>query len=103
MRLAVSQQLSASTMPKFVAKFCDIHPNIQVTLTDCSVDDVVEHIENLEADLGVAPERVHSDDLPPAISISLMFCVFFFAILFCGACHSPICQKRCFALDGFIE
>lgn len=62
-RLAVSQQLSASTMPKFIAKFCELHPHIQVTLTDCSVDDVVEHIENLEADLGVAPERVHSDDL----------------------------------------
>ena len=72
-RLAVSQQLSASTMPKFVAKFCDIHPNIQVTLTDCSVDDVVEHIENLEADLGVAPERVHSDDLQAVVFFSSPF------------------------------
>lgn len=62
-RLAVSQQLAASTLPKFVAKFCELHPNIQVTLTDCSVDNVVEHIENLEADLGIAPERFYSDDL----------------------------------------
>lgn len=62
-RLAVSQQLSASAMPKFIAKFCQLHPDIQVTLTDCSIDDVVWHIENLEADLGVAPERAHSDDL----------------------------------------
>lgn len=61
--LAVSQQLSASTMPKFIAKFCELHPNIEVTLTDCSIDQVVEHIENLEADLGVAPERNYSDDL----------------------------------------
>ncbi len=61
--LAVSQQLSASTMPKFIAKFCELHPNIQVTLTDCSVDQVVNHIENLEADLGIAPERFYSDDL----------------------------------------
>ncbi|MDO4699801.1 MAG: LysR family transcriptional regulator [Moraxella sp.] len=61
--LAVSQQLSASTMPKFIAKFCELHPNIQVTLTDCSVDQVVSHIENLEADLGIAPERAYSDDL----------------------------------------
>lgn len=62
-RLAVSQQLSASAMPKFVAKFCDIHPNIQVTLTDCSIDEVVNHTENLEVDLGIAPERAYSDDL----------------------------------------
>lgn len=61
--LAVSQQLSASTMPKFIAKFCELHPNIEVTLTDCSINQVVEHIENLEADLGVAPERNYSDDL----------------------------------------
>lgn len=72
-RLAVSQQLSASTMPKFIAKFCEIHPRIQVTLTDCSVDDVVEHIENLEADLGVAPERLYSDDLQADVLFSSPF------------------------------
>lgn len=72
-RLAVSQQLSASAMPKLVAKFCDIHPNIQVTLIDCSVDQVVDHIENLEADLGVAPERAHSDDLNAGVMFSSPF------------------------------
>ena len=72
-RLAVSQQLSASIMPKFIAKFCELHPNIQVTLTDCSVDEVVEHIENLEADLGVAPERNHSNDLRVDVLFSSTF------------------------------
>lgn len=71
--LAVSQQLSASTMPKFIAKFCELHPNIEVTLTDCSIDDVVEHIENLEADLGVAPERLYSDDLHADVLFSSPF------------------------------
>lgn len=71
--LAVSQQLSASTMPKFIAKFCELHPNIEVTLTDCSIDQVVEHIENLEADLGVAPERSYSDDLHADILFSSPF------------------------------
>jgi transcriptional regulator, LysR family len=71
--LAVSQQLSASTMPKFIAKFCELHPNIEVTLTDCSIDQVVEHIENLEADLGIAPERSYSDDLHADILFSSPF------------------------------
>ena len=71
--LAVSQQLSASTMPKFIAKLCELHPNIEVTLTDCSIDQVVEHIENLEADLGVAPERSYSDDLHADILFSSPF------------------------------
>ena len=76
-RLAVSQQLSASTMPKFIAKFCELYPNIQVTLTDCSVDNVVEHIENLEADLGVAPERSYSDDL----NVDVLFSSPFYLVL----------------------
>nr|WP_281177244.1 LysR family transcriptional regulator [Moraxella oblonga] len=71
--LAVSQQLSASTLPKFIAKFCELHPNIQVTLTDCSVDEVVGHIENLEADLGIAPERFYSDDLHADVLFSSPF------------------------------
>ncbi len=72
-RLAVSQQLSASSMPKLIAKFSELHPNIQVTLTDCSVDEVVEHIENLEADLGIAPERVFSSDLDAKVLFSSPF------------------------------
>lgn len=71
--LAVSQQLSASTLPKFIAKFCELHPNIQVTLTDCSVDEVVGHIENLEADLGIAPERFYGDDLKTDVLFSSPF------------------------------
>lgn len=62
-RLAVSQQLAASAMPQFIAKFCEKFPDIQVTLVDCSVDDVVAQVENLGIDLGIAPERRHSDDV----------------------------------------
>lgn len=62
-RLAVSQQLAASAMPQFIAKFRETHPNIQVTLTDCSIDDVVASVENLQTDLGIAPERSYSDDV----------------------------------------
>lgn len=62
-RLAVSQQLAASAMPQFIAKFREAHPNIQVTLTDCSIDDVVASVENLQTDLGIAPERTYSDDV----------------------------------------
>lgn len=61
--LAVSQQLAASAMPQLVAKFCATYPDIQVTLTDCSIDDVVNHVENLATDLGIAPERNYSDDV----------------------------------------
>ncbi|MDO5651086.1 MAG: LysR family transcriptional regulator [Moraxella sp.] len=72
-RIAVSQQLAASTMPQFVAKFCAAHPNIQVTLVDCSVDNVVNQVENLETDLGIAPERGFSDDVEAQVLFESSF------------------------------
>ncbi len=72
-RLAVSQQLAASAMPQFIAKFCATYPNIQVTLTDCSIDEVVQHVENLETDLGIAPERHFSDDVEAKVLFESSF------------------------------
>ncbi len=66
-RLAVSQQLAASAMPQFIAKFRSTYPNIQVTLVDCSIDDVVAQVENLQTDLGIAPERSYSSDVSATV------------------------------------
>lgn len=71
--LAVSQQLAASAMPQLIAKFCATYPNIQVTLTDCSIDDVVNLVENLAVDLGIAPERTHCADVTAAILFESSF------------------------------
>lgn len=72
-RLSVSQQLAASAMPQFIAKFCETYPNIQVTLVDCSIDDVVSQVENLETDLGIAPERHYSADVDAAVLFESSF------------------------------
>lgn len=72
-RLAVSQQLAASAMPQFIAKFCQTYPDIQVTLVDCSVDEVVAQVENLETDLGIAPEKAHSEDITTAVLFESSF------------------------------
>lgn len=71
--LAVSQQLAASAMPQLIAKFCATYPNIQVTLTDCSIDDVVNLVENLAVDLGIAPERTYSSDVTAAVLFESSF------------------------------
>lgn len=72
-RLAVSQQLAASAMPQFIAKFCQTYPNIQVTLMDCSVDKVVAQVENLETDLGIAPEKSYSEDINAVVLFESSF------------------------------
>lgn len=86
-RLAVSQQLAASAMPQFIAKFCAIYPNIQVTLVDCSIDDVVMQVENLATDLGIAPERGHSAD----VSAEVLFESSFYLVL--PKCH-PLAKRK---------
>lgn len=86
-RLAVSQQLAASAMPQFIAKFCQNYPNIQVTLVDCSVDKVVAQVENLETDLGIAPEKSHSED----VQATILFESSFYLVL---PKHHPLAKRK---------
>lgn len=62
-RLAVSQQLAASGMPRLIHKFRQSHPNVQVTLIDCSIEEVISRVHSLEADIGIGPERAPSIDI----------------------------------------
>ena len=54
-RLAVSQ-FAASSMPAVIAQFTKEYPDISVSLLDCSAENVLEHIQNIEVDLGVGTE-----------------------------------------------
>lgn len=103
-QLAVSQQLAACAMPQLIAKFCAMYPDIQITLTDCSVDDVVGHVENIATDFGVAPERAYSE----AVSAQVLFESPFYLVLpktHPLACHSSIAwedlkQHKLITLNG---
>ncbi|MDO4250487.1 MAG: LysR family transcriptional regulator [Moraxella sp.] len=86
-RLAVSQQLAAAAMPQFIAKFCETYPNIQVTLVDCSIDDVVHQVENLATDLGIAPERTYSED----VKAEVLFESSFYLVL---PKHHPLASRK---------
>lgn len=74
-RLAVSQQLAASAMPSLIQKFRQTHPNIQVTLLDCSIEEVISRVQLLEADIGVGPERVLTNDVMASELFSSQFCL----------------------------
>lgn len=76
-RLAVSQQFAASTIPSLIAEFYQAYPNINITLVDCSVENVLKHLENREVDLGIGAERGHSDD----IQADFLFEMPFFVVL----------------------
>lgn len=62
-RLAVSQQLAASGMPRLIHKFATIYPSVQVTLLDCSIEEVISRVQSLDADIGIGPERTLGSDI----------------------------------------
>ena len=76
-RLAVSQ-VGASSMPAVIAQFAKAYPDISVSLLDCSAENVLEHIQNIEVDLGVGTERGFTepdDDISADLLYQLPFCV----------------------------
>ena len=76
-RLAVSQ-FAASSMPAVIAQFAKTYPDISVSLLDCSAENVLERIQNIEVDLGVGTERGFTepdDDISADLLYQLPFCV----------------------------
>ena len=76
-RLAVSQ-FAASSMPAVIARFAKAYPDISMSLLDCSAENVLEHIQNIEVDLGVGTERGFTepdDDISADLLYQLPFCV----------------------------
>ncbi|HSP85606.1 MAG TPA: LysR substrate-binding domain-containing protein [Psychrobacter sp.] len=76
-RLAVSQ-FAASSMPAVIAQFAKEYPDISVSLLDCSAENVLEHIQNIEVDLGVGTELEFmdtEDDVSADLLYQLPFCV----------------------------
>ena len=80
-RLAVSQ-FAASSMPAVIAQFAKEYPDISVSLLDCSAENVLEHIQNIEVDLGVGTEvgtelefMETEDDIRADLLYQLPFCV----------------------------
>lgn len=62
-RIAAPQQLAASILPKLVGHFKKAYPNIQVNLIDCTIKEVVDCVQRLEADIGLAPALTYHADL----------------------------------------
>ena len=74
-RIAASQQLAASAMPELIREFKLAYPNVQVTLLDCSVEEVISRVELLEADIGIGPERMLGADVAASELFSSEFCL----------------------------
>ncbi|MGP9543845.1 LysR substrate-binding domain-containing protein [Psychrobacter sp. AOP7-B1-25] len=76
-RLAVSQ-FAASSLPAVIAQFSKEYPNIGVSLLDCSAENLLKHVQDIEVDLGVGTELgifEAEDDIGADLLYQLPFCV----------------------------
>lgn len=76
-RLAVSQ-FAASSLPAVIAQFAQKHPHISVSLLDCSAENLLKHVQDIEVDLGVGTELgifEAEDDISADLLYQLPFCV----------------------------
>lgn len=85
-RFAVSQQLAASVIPDLITRFQQHYPDIRLHLVDCSVEQVLDQVNNADVDFGMGPERT----LPPDIESNLLFALPFYVALPAG---HPLAQQ----------
>lgn len=70
-RIAAPQVIAAMILPSIMAQFQALHPRIVLRLTDCSVENLVDHVIQAEVDIAVGPDRpldnrIHSQMLFPS-------------------------------------
>lgn len=56
-RLAAPQMLSCTMVPEVIAAYRAQHPEVQVRLTDCPLEQVSARVFSGEVDFGIGPER----------------------------------------------
>ncbi len=68
-RIAAPQLMSCTMLPEVIAAYRAEHPDIQVKLVDCAVENVNARVLSGEVDFGVGPER----DAPAQVAARMLF------------------------------
>lgn len=72
-RIAVPQLMACTLLPESVAAFTELHPGIEVLVTDAGVESVSARVLAGEVDLGVGPERAPSAELRARPMLNMQF------------------------------
>lgn len=62
-RIAAPQMLSCTMVPEVIAAYRARHPEVQVRLTDCPLEQVSARVFSGEVDFGIGPERDATADI----------------------------------------
>lgn len=72
-KIAVTQQLASAKLPKILAKFKALYPQIALEIIDCGVEAIQECVRDTTVDIGIGPERALSHGLQQEPLFALSF------------------------------
>ncbi|QYF92340.1 LysR family transcriptional regulator [Massilia sp. PAMC28688] len=76
-RVAAPQLMSCTLLPEIIASYRRAHPDIQVRLVDCAVEQVTGRVLSGEVDLGIGPERDALAQIAATVLFEMPFAVVF--------------------------
>lgn len=72
-RIAVTQQLASAKLPKIMAHFKALYPQIRLEIIDCGVEAIQERVRDSTVDIGIGPERTLGHGLSQELLFDLPF------------------------------
>jgi DNA-binding transcriptional LysR family regulator len=76
-RIAAPQLMSCTLLPEAIAGYRAAHPDIQVRLVDCAVENVTARVLSGEVDVAVGPEREPSAQIEASVLFEMPFVLVF--------------------------
>ena len=76
-RVAAPQLMSCTLLPEVIAAYRLAHPDIQVRLVDCAVENVTARVASGEVDFAIGPEREPSAGVEGAVLFEMPFVLVF--------------------------
>lgn len=76
-RIAAPQLMSCTLLPVVIAAYRAKHPDIQVRLVDCAVENVTARVFSGEVDFAIGPERDPSPQINAAVLFEMPFVLVF--------------------------
>ena len=76
-RIAAPQLMACTLLPEVIAAYRAAHPDIQVKLVDCAVENVTARVASGEVDVGIGPERDAAAQIDAAVLFEMPFVLVF--------------------------
>jgi len=76
-RIAAPQLMSCTLLPEVIAAYRAAHPEIQVRLVDCAVENVTARVFSGEVDVAIGPERDATAQIDAAVLFEMPFVMVF--------------------------